>query len=91
MELAGTVDFDCLDSVEEFLGPRRARSASRAVASLESRVFVPELADAVINSPGEPGIAYHMGVGFPGRGRAPVPRDDARRGGRAGCARWSRA
>ena len=32
--------------------------------SLESRVFVPEFATRVINSPGEPGIAYHMGVGF---------------------------
>ena len=32
--------------------------------SLESRTFVPEFATRVINSPGEPGIAYHMGVGF---------------------------
>ena len=27
-------------------------------------VFVPEFADRVINSPGEPGISYHMGTGF---------------------------
>jgi hypothetical protein len=32
---------------------------------MESRVFVPEFATRVINSPGEPGISYHMGVGFP--------------------------
>ena len=31
---------------------------------IESRVFVPEFADRVINSPGEPGISYHMGTGF---------------------------
>jgi len=28
------------------------------------RVFVPELKDKEINSPGEPGIYYLMGVGF---------------------------
>jgi len=36
----------------------------KTCVSLESRVFVPEFATRVINSPGEPGIAYHMGVGF---------------------------
>jgi hypothetical protein len=36
----------------------------KTCVSLESRVFVPEFAARVINSPGEPGIAYHMGVGF---------------------------
>lgn len=61
--VAGIVDFDSLDGLEEF------RSAGRmiglkACVSLESRTFVPEFADRVINSPGEPGIAYHMGVGF---------------------------
>jgi len=33
-------------------------------AGLETRVFVPEFADREINSPGEPGISYHMGMGF---------------------------
>ncbi len=28
-------------------------------------MFVPEFSTRVINSPGEPGISYHMGVGFP--------------------------
>lgn len=59
----GLVDFDVLDGVDEFLAACRAVGI-RACASLETRVFVPEFADRVINSPGEPGIAYHMGVGF---------------------------
>ncbi|MDW8345081.1 MAG: hypothetical protein RMM51_11415 [Verrucomicrobiae bacterium] len=61
--LAGIVDFDVLDGVEEFHEAGRLLQL-KTVASIESRVFVPELADRVINSPGEPGIAYHMGVGF---------------------------
>ena len=28
-------------------------------------MFVPEFATHVMNSPGEPGVSYHMGVGFP--------------------------
>ena len=62
---AGIVDFDVLDGVEEFLAAGRLIGL-RCCASLESRVFVPEFATLVINSPGEPGVAYNMGVGFPG-------------------------
>jgi hypothetical protein len=60
---AGIVDFDVLDGLEEFLeaGPLLGL---KTCVSLESRVFVPEFSTRVINSPGEPGIAYHMGVGF---------------------------
>ena len=36
----------------------------KACVGIESRVFVPEFSDQVINSPGEPGISYHMGLGF---------------------------
>lgn len=61
---AGIVDFDVLDAVDEFLDAARLLGL-KGVASIESRVFVPEFATRVINSPGEPGIAYHMGVGFP--------------------------
>ena len=61
---AGIVDFDVLDGVEEFLAAGRLIGL-RTCASLESRTFVPEFAALEINSPGEPGIAYHMGVGFP--------------------------
>jgi hypothetical protein len=61
---AGIVDFDVLDGLEEFVEAGRLVGLKTCV-SLESRVFVPEFAARVINSPGEPGIAYHMGVGFP--------------------------
>ena len=61
---AGIVDFDVLDGLEEFLQAGRLLGLKTCV-SLESRVFVPEFAARVLNSPGEPGIAYHMGVGFP--------------------------
>jgi hypothetical protein len=60
---AGIVDFDVLDGLEEFLEAGRLVGLKTCV-SIESRVFVPEFATRVINSPGEPGIAYHMGVGF---------------------------
>lgn len=68
---AGVVDFDVLDALEEFLDAAR-KLGLKACAGLETRVFVPEFADKVINSPGEPGISYHMGVGFP---RSVVPDD----------------
>lgn len=64
LAIAGITDFDVLDGAEEF---REAGSLLnlKTCVSLETRVFVPEFATRVINSPGEPGIAYHMGVGFP--------------------------
>jgi hypothetical protein len=61
---AGIVDFDVLDGVDEFLAAGRLIGL-KTCASVESRTFVPEFATLVINSPGEPGVAYHMGVGFP--------------------------
>jgi hypothetical protein len=64
LSVAGIVDFDVLDGVNEFLEAGRLIGL-RSSASLESRVFVPDFASLVINSPGEPGVAYHLGVGFP--------------------------
>ncbi len=64
LAVAEVVDFDVLDAVEEFLEATRMLGL-KGCAGMETRVFVPEFADRVINSPGEPGIAYHMGVGFP--------------------------
>jgi len=59
----GIVDFDVLDGVDEFLDACRLLEL-RGCAGLETRVYIPELADKEINSPGEPGISYHMGAGF---------------------------
>jgi len=61
---AGIVDFDVLDGLEEFHAAGRLLGL-KACAGLETRVYVPEFSDKEITSPGEPGITYHMGVGFP--------------------------
>ena len=59
----GIVDFDVLDGVDEFLDACEQLGV-RGSAGIETRVFVPEFADREINSPGEPGVLYHMGIGF---------------------------
>jgi hypothetical protein len=60
---AGIVDFDVLDAVDEFLDACDVVGL-RGSAGIETRVFIPEWADQEINSPGEPGVCYHMGIGF---------------------------
>lgn len=57
------IDFDVLDGVDEFLNACNTLGLY-AGAGLETRVFVKEFAADEINSPGEPGIAYHIGMGF---------------------------
>jgi len=64
LALAGIVDFDVLDGLDELLAAGRLMNLKTTVG-LETRVFVPEFADWEITSPGEPGITYHMGMGFP--------------------------
>jgi hypothetical protein len=61
--LIGSVDFDVLDAVDEFLAACELAEV-RGSAGIETRVFIPEFATREINSPGEPGIYYHMGIGF---------------------------
>ncbi len=63
--LLGIVDFDVLDGVDEFLEACDLLGV-RGTAGIETRVFLPEFADREINSPGEPGVCYHMGIGFTG-------------------------
>ncbi|MCO6453281.1 MAG: hypothetical protein J5I90_21040 [Caldilineales bacterium] len=62
-KLMGTVDFDVLDAVDEWLAAAEMLEL-RASAGIETRAFVPEFATREINSPGEPGVTYHMGIGF---------------------------
>jgi hypothetical protein len=64
LAVAGIVDFDVLDGLEEFLEAAKKLNL-KACAGIETRVYVPQFSSRVINSPGEPGISYHMGVGFP--------------------------
>jgi len=63
IKFMGIVDFDILDGVDEFLAACEITGV-RGTAGIETRVFIPEFKLSEINSPGEPGIAYHMGVGF---------------------------
>jgi len=65
----GIVDFDVLDGVDEFLAACDMVGV-RGSVGVETRVYIPEFATREINSPGEPGIAYHMGIGFTS-GQAP--------------------
>lgn len=62
-KLMGIVDFDVLDGVDEFLDACEVVGV-RGSAGIETRVFLPEFATREINSPGEPGVLYHMGIGF---------------------------
>jgi hypothetical protein len=62
-KLMGIVDFDVLDGVDEFLSACELIGV-RGSAGMETRVFIPEFATREINSPGEPGVFYHMGIGF---------------------------
>ncbi len=64
LAVVGTTDFDVLDALDEFRAACRLLGL-KGCSGLETRVYVPEFATRVINSPGEPGISYHMGVGFP--------------------------
>ena len=59
----GIVDFNVLDGVEEYLTACEAIGV-RGSAGLETRVYIPEFSTREINSPGEPGVCYHMGIGF---------------------------
>lgn len=61
---AGLCDFDLLDGLEEFLSAARLLEL-RAAVHLETRAYIPALAQHEINSPGEPGITYIMACGFP--------------------------
>ncbi len=57
------MDFDVLDGVQEFLKAGRLLGL-KSTAGFESRVFIPEYGEKVINSPHEPGVYYLAGVGF---------------------------
>lgn len=62
LAVAGIVDFDVLDGMEEFLSAGEIINL-KTTAALETRVFIREYSDHVISSPNEPGIAYFMAGG----------------------------
>jgi len=57
------VDFDILDGVDEFLNTCELIDV-RGSAGIETRVYLPQFSTRETNSPGEPGVYYHMGIGF---------------------------
>ncbi|MFH1371479.1 MAG: hypothetical protein ABII09_09385 [Planctomycetota bacterium] len=70
LAVAGVVDFDVLDGLQEFLEAAKMLGL-KGCAGMETRVYVPQFGNRVINSPGEPGISYHMGMGFPSANLSP--------------------
>ena len=60
----GIVDFDVLSGVDEFLEACELLNV-RGSAGMETRTFIPEFESRETNSPGEPGVYYYMGIGFP--------------------------
>jgi hypothetical protein len=56
-------DFDVLQGMEELLEAADLLQL-RAAVGFESRTFFREYASQEINSPGEPGVFYFMGMGF---------------------------
>lgn len=72
---AAVCDFDVLTGCDEF------REASdllqlRGAVGMETRAFFRDYADVEINSPGEPGVYYFMGMGFV---QPPAPESQAGR------------
>ncbi len=68
-----TVDFDVLDGVAETLAAAD-RVRVRAAAGLETRTYLREFARWEVNSPGEPGVVYHIGLGFTSAEAPPAAR-----------------
>lgn len=68
--LMGLIDFDVLDGVDEFLSACDA-SGVRGSCGIETRTFFPEFSTRETSSPGEPGVFYHIGLGFTS-GKAPA-------------------
>lgn len=66
-----TVDFDVLDGVEETLAACD-QAAVRGGTGIETRAYLPEFAQHEMSSPGEPGVLYHIGVGFVSKDAPPA-------------------
>lgn len=63
LRAVGLVDFDVFDGIDEFLRAGEVLGIP-TVAGMETRAHVPEFSTREINSPGEPGITYHMVTGL---------------------------
>jgi len=63
LKYTGTVDFDTLAGLEETLLAGKLLNM-KVTGGFETRTFVDEMKDVVMNSPREPGICYLCGKGF---------------------------
>ena len=63
LRAVGLVDFDVFDGIDEFFRAGHLLGIP-TVAGMETRATIPEFSTREINSPGEPGIAYHMVTGL---------------------------
>lgn len=63
LRAAALCDFDVLEGLDEFLDAC-LDVGMRGAVGLETRAFLKEFGDVDINSPGEPGVTYIMGIGF---------------------------
>jgi len=63
LKYIGTVDFDTLTGLEETILAGEILGID-VIGGFESRVFIPECKNIIINSPKEPGIYYLCGKGF---------------------------
>ena len=63
LQAVGLVDFDVLDGLDEFFRAGQLLGIA-TVGGLETRAYIPEFSTREINSPGEPGITYHMVSGL---------------------------
>ena len=63
IQLMGIIDFDTLEGTDEFLWACDQLNV-RGTVSLETRIYLPEFADRVITSKGQPGVAYYILSGF---------------------------
>ena len=63
LRAVGLVDFDVFDGIDEFFRAGQLLGIP-TVAGMETRATIPEFATREINSPGEPGITYHMVTGL---------------------------
>jgi len=75
LRAAALCDFDVLEGLDEFLDAC-LDVGLRGAVGLETRAFLKEFGDVDINSPGEPGVTYIMGIGFV---RKPAPGTPAAR------------
>ena len=61
--MAGSVDFDVLDAINEFQWGSLEVGLPFS-SGIETRIYLSQFSDLEFSSPNEPGVAYYMGNGF---------------------------